>query len=312
MRIRLLLTQPFAILAAMKCAIPYLAGTLLLATSAPVALADELRLKDGTTIVGNIVGYEGDSFKVETSYGFALVRKDKVASIVISEVKPEAKSKPAAPPAEAPKSANIPPPAGTTPKLAQIPTAAPAKAAPQPPPPAKSADKTSTAPAPAQKATVAPEPMREEVEGNLYRNLTYSFQLYKPPSWQVIEGARKTLPTAIVVMGTADETTLFIVGREPLRLSLEQHAATTERRLRELYVNYSPLGDRRTVVAGQPALEKRFRGMVDEHEWSVTVLTFVREKDVFTLIGMTYADSDLIQIQENVIARTIASLEFTK
>jgi hypothetical protein len=27
---------------------------------------------------------------------------------------------------------------------------------------------------------------------------------------------------------------------------------------------------------------------------------------------MTYADSDLIQIQENVIARTIASLEFTK
>ena len=28
-------------------------------------------------------------------------------------------------------------------------------------------------------------------------------------------------------------------------------------------------------------------------------------------LGMTYADSDLIQIQENVIARTIASLDFS-
>jgi hypothetical protein len=31
---------------------------------------------------------------------------------------------------------------------------------------------------------------------------------------------------------------------------------------------------------------------------------------VFTILGMTSADSDLIQIQENVIAKTIASLQF--
>jgi hypothetical protein len=35
-----------------------------------------------------------------------------------------------------------------------------------------------------------------------------------------------------------------------------------------------------------------------------------RGNDIFTVLGMTYADSDLIQIQENVIARAIASLDF--
>ncbi|MBI1749220.1 MAG: hypothetical protein HY234_05285 [Acidobacteria bacterium] len=266
----------------------FLLTILLLAGGATVA-ADELRLKDGTKIVGNIVGYEGDSFKVETSYGFALVKKDKVASIIVSEAKADAK-KPAAAEAKAP---SPPPPARTN-----------------PPPIAPAAN---TAPAKAQPAAKLVEaPMREEVEGTRYTNLTFGFRLYKPPSWSVIEGARKTLPTAVVVMGTVDQTTLFIVGREPLQKTIEQHAAATERRLRELYENYRAAGERRSTVAGFAALEKRFRGMVDEHDWSVTVLTFAREKDIFTLIGMTYADSDLIQIQENVIARTIASLEFTK
>jgi hypothetical protein len=31
---------------------------------------------------------------------------------------------------------------------------------------------------------------------------------------------------------------------------------------------------------------------------------------MFSVLGMTYSDTDLIQIQENVIARAIASLEF--
>jgi hypothetical protein len=42
----------------------------------------------------------------------------------------------------------------------------------------------------------------------------------------------------------------------------------------------------------------------------VTVVTVAHGSDLFTVLGMTYADSDLIQIQENVIARAIASLRF--
>src|SRR5712692_4627521 len=58
---------------------------------ASCAWADEIRLKDGTKIIGTIVGFEDNSFKVQTSYGFALVRKDKVAAIIPSEPKPEPK-----------------------------------------------------------------------------------------------------------------------------------------------------------------------------------------------------------------------------
>src|ERR1700684_2178717 len=50
----------------------------------PVLRADELKLKDGTTITGTIVGFEENSFKVKTSYGFAEVQKDQVVAIVIS------------------------------------------------------------------------------------------------------------------------------------------------------------------------------------------------------------------------------------
>jgi hypothetical protein len=35
-----------------------------------------------------------------------------------------------------------------------------------------------------------------------------------------------------------------------------------------------------------------------------------RGSDIFTALGMTFANSDLIQIQENVIARAISSLDF--
>src|SRR5271168_3175685 len=67
-----------------------------LTIAAAAARADEIRLKDGTKIIGTIVGFENDSFRVETSYGFALIRKDKVADINIiapkKESEPKAKS----------------------------------------------------------------------------------------------------------------------------------------------------------------------------------------------------------------------------
>ena len=54
--------------------------------------ADEIRLKDGTKIIGTIVGFENDSFRVETSYGFALIQKDKVADISIVATKKDSAS----------------------------------------------------------------------------------------------------------------------------------------------------------------------------------------------------------------------------
>jgi hypothetical protein len=49
------------------------------------ATAEEIILKDGQKIVGTIVGYENNMFRLETDYGIALVRKDKVASIQVTK-----------------------------------------------------------------------------------------------------------------------------------------------------------------------------------------------------------------------------------
>jgi len=243
-----------------------LAIVLCTATCAP---ADELRLKDGTKIIGTIVGFEDNSFKVQTSYGFALVRRDVVASIILSE--PAKELPKAAQPAPAPAKAETPAPP------------------PQPPPPVV---------------------VREEVEGNAYTNHTYGFRMYKPPSWRLIEGARKMLPNAVVAMGTNDETTLFVVAREPLIGTLENYAVATARRLQGTYEHFRALDERKVTIAGAPAIQQRFRGTVDEHDWSGVISFLVRGNEVFTIVGMTYSDSELIQIQENVIARAISSLEF--
>jgi hypothetical protein len=266
----------------MKVPIAFALACVLLPATA--ASADELKLKDGTKITGKIVGFEGESFKVETSYGFALVRRDKVVSIRIDdEAKAEtAKSEPA-------KSANAP-------------------AEPSRPAPGSGTVTANAAPA----ARPAEPVIRESVEGTAYVNHTFGFRMYKPPSWRVIEGARRLLPSAIVAMGTNDETTLLVLGQGRLTGSLDSHAAATDRQLRQVYENLRVLSDQRAVIGGVPAIERRFRGTVGERDWSCVMVTFSRGADVFTILGMTAADSDLVQIQENVIARTLASLEFER
>lgn len=263
--------------------------------------ADEIRLKDGSKIMGTIVGYEGDSFKVQTSYGFAMIRKDSIAEIIPNETK-----KPAGSPAPAEKPASEPVSEKTPSAPAKLQPRAEAK--PTPPPVAVP---VSVAAPPAPPPPPKPEPMQQTIRGNLYINQTFGFQMFRPPGWDLIADAGKALPNAITALGTSDEATLLVVGHDPLADSLDAHAAATEHKLRDLYENCRPLSTQHTTIAGSPAIETRFHGSLGGHDWSVTVATLARAKEAFTLLAMTYADSDLIQIQENVIAKTIASLQFT-
>lgn len=356
------LAATFAILDGMRGHAVVLAMLALACAAAAPARADEIHLKDGSKITGTIVGFENNSFKVQTSYGFAIVDKDKIASIVPSVANAPAErkdsGKDAKPPedkkagAEKPgaekkdpeekkvaasalaasgETAKIAPPAATpatgtqksvapTPPSAPTPSGAaktpanamlaapigPARsAAPSPAPPAL--------PAPGQPGTPTPivTPIRETVEGNLYTNQTYGFRLYKPPSWQVLADARKELPSAVVALGDIDDTTVLIIAREPLAGSVEKHAAATEDRLRESYENFRATGETPLSVAGVSVKARGYRGMIDGHDWSGLIVTLVRGKEVFTIVGTTAAESDLVQIQENVIRRAISSLEFT-
>jgi hypothetical protein len=158
----------------------------------------------------------------------------------------------------------------------------------------------------------APEPIREEVNGNNYVNDTYGFHMYKPPTWEVIEGARALLPGSITAMGTADQTTYLLIGQQPAGKSVANDMDATERRLQEIMENFRPLDEKHITVSGIPAIERHFRGKVDQRDWSGVVVCIPRDARLYTIFGMTVADTDLVQIQENVIARAISSLQFTK
>jgi hypothetical protein len=149
----------------------------------------------------------------------------------------------------------------------------------------------------------------EEVQGNTYTNHVYGFRMYKAPSWQLIDDPTE-LPNAIVAMGTQNESTLLVVGREKTKQALESAANTVEKRLQDVYTDYQKTSQRKTTIGGLPAVEYHYRGKADDHDWSGTLVVVARGSDIFTALGMTFADNDLIQIQENVIAKAIASLDF--
>jgi hypothetical protein len=287
--------------------------------------ADEIRLKDGKKLYGVIVAYEDNMFKVKTDFGFVLVEKDKIASIIPdtppqttdekTQTRPsatgEAKSTPAAGPVKKEKATPVItnasvrpeiPAANKSPLDANAPVIKSATATP------KTTLVTSAAPPPPPKEE--PRVNREEIQGNLYINHEFGFRMYKAPSWQIIEGAGQTLPNAIVAMGTSNESTLLVVGHEKSKAPLETAAQTVEKRLQDVYDNYRLLSARKTVVGGQPAMEYRYRGMAEDHDWSGTLSVVTHGSEYLTILGMTFADTDLIQIQENVITRAISSLDF--
>jgi len=316
---------------------------------APCAWADEIQLKDGKKLYGVIVAYEDNMFKVKTDFGYVLVEKDKILKIIPStpagksEPQPTAKKdaaqhpQPQAEPAVASGSEASP---GSTNASAKLATAStPGKADKSSPKVTSAAVKpelpaggpagnvaapaikgSSAAPGNAMAsgaATPAPpkEPEvpanREQIQGSLYTNYTHGFRMYKAPSWNLIEEARNALPNAIVAMGTSNESTLMVVGEEKSKEPLETAAAGVEKRLHDVYTGYQRVSQRKTVVGGLPAVEYQYRGKADDHDWSGKLVVVARGNEILTVLGMTYADSDLIQIQENVIARAIASLDFS-
>src|SRR5690348_7841927 len=273
------------------------------------ARGDEFHLKDGSKIAGTIVSFEDGTFKVQTSYGFAYVRKDSIAEIVPSEKKtaPDSgqQSSASRPPAlsAAPPSGKsaVPPMPRPIPKYATAALKGSSTGTVTPVAPPAIAATSSSLLLPDLAALLhpgaAPDPraqsMQEAVRGNLYVNQTYGFQMYKPPTWQVIKNAQNELPNAIGALGTEDQTTLLVIGRDPLKDSLEAQAAKRERTLREVYENYRPIAKKQITIAGFPAIEQRFYGSIEGHDWSVMVTTLARGGDVCTILGMTSADSDL-------------------
>lgn len=236
-------------------------------TAAPAA-AEEFILKDGTRIVGKIVGYDKNAFRVETSFGVAIIYKDKIARIVFQEAAAsggapaaaEAAKKPAAPPAE--------------------------EARPAKPP-------------------VAPE----IVTGTEYVNNIYRFRLFKPPTWRSYPELVKPQTPLVAALGTSDESTLLLIGRENYSGNLAEYAKLAERSLREFYEDYRRQSERTTSVAGMPAIERNFTGSAEGHFWTGVAVYLANGQEHFTLIGLT-TTSDTTSFEQAVLRKVFNSMEF--
>jgi hypothetical protein len=275
------------------------AAALLLAAAlaAPRASADEFTLKDGRKISGTIVGYDQNMFRIQTDFGFILIRKDAVVSIRV-ENGGEKKSQAA----EAGKKAATPPP--------EI-SPASGRAAPPPPKPAPPPSATpAPAPPPVSRPLNEPLPahLREHVEGNDYVNDTFRFAMYKPPDWKLFEELHREKVSAIVAMASPDDHTLLFVDRQAWSGPPDLSDDRMESKLRGMYEDYKKLSQSPTEVDGLPALRRSFTGVLEGVEWHGISVRIAHGNTVFGIVGLTSAET--YQFQQAVFNKMVRSFHF--
>jgi hypothetical protein len=248
-------------------------------------------------VTGTIVGFENGMFKVETEFGFALVRKDKVKSIAFApgDASRSETLKVAVPVATPKPSPETPVPA---PKPS-VPAAVEVKAAPPPPPPP-----------PVSRPIDQPLPkdIQARVEGTAYINETFSFTFYKPPGWKVHEDAPRDTGRAIVAIGPEDERTILFVDRQVWSGEPNLKSDATEVNLRATYQNYRKISETSTEIGGRPAIRREFEGELDGALWRGVALRIAKDKIVFGVIGLT--SSENLQFHETVLNKIINSFRF--
>jgi hypothetical protein len=237
--------------------------------AAPI-FAEEFFLKDGTKIVGKIVAYEKDSFRVETSFGIAIIYKDRVQRIVFDGAQPG-------------------PGADAQPAKSSAPAAAPA-------------------PAPARSE---PPPTRlvESVSATEYVNQSYGFRIFKPPTWRSYPQLVRPQTPLVAALGTPDESTLLLIGRESFSGSLADYSRGAERLLERFYENYRPQDQRTTTIAGLSAIERDFTGQSDGRFWTGKAFYFSRGRYCYTLLGLTTA-GETASFQQSLLRKVANSWEF--
>ncbi|MBZ5515738.1 MAG: hypothetical protein LAN62_13030 [Acidobacteriia bacterium] len=273
------------------------------------ARAEEFTLESGQKIVGTVVGYENGMFKVETEFGYALVRKDRIRSITFStgpskeatpkraaEKEPPKAAKPATPAPEGSGPLN-PTPVQPPPESALAKPTPPA-APPKPPPP----------PASRPVDTPLPAKIEEHLDGTTYINDTFQFAMYKPPGWKIHEGVSRETGRAIVAIGTEDERTVLFVERQVWSGAPDLKRDAVEVNLRRTYEDYRVLGQSSLQLDGRPALRRDFTGVLEGTEWHGVSVRLAQGNTAFGIIGLT--SSDMFEFQQAVLDKIIRSFHF--
>ena len=278
-------------------------GLVLVGGMSPVA-AEELILKSGQKIVGTIVGYENGMFRVETEFGFALIRKDKVASVNFAAGS-------SGEPAHERKGTSVTTQPGAMP-TGRISGSNPVEPAISPGAVSGTAAKAPLPPAPVSRPINEPLPPRleEHLEGNNYINDTFQFAMFKPPGWKIYEGVPRETGSGIMAMGTEDEQTLLIVDRQAWTGPPDLKNDHMEAKLRRTYQDYQRLSESPLQLDSHPAMRRDFKGVLDGVEWHGVSVQVAQGNAVFGIVGLTSAET--FQFQQAVFNKIINSFRFLK
>ena len=304
---------------------------------------ERIVLKSGKILTGSIVDYDEHMFRVETDFGFALIRKDRVASISFEESETPAPSvqkdepEPEKGSAETAESKAV---AGAAPMVANssLISAEPEKEGTaeaatvavslettraeggnsQDLVPEQSGDVEVIAAlegavaeeeepiAPPER--VEPGEMVERIEGNRYINETFRFAMYKPPNWVLFEDVRRASATSVIAMGTVDERTLLFVEREPFGAEPENQGGI-EAKLRHTYREYQVLREEDVVVDGRAGVRRTFSGVLDGIDWHGMAVHVSDDYGDFGIIGLTSAET--FQFKQAVFNKIVRTFRFT-
>jgi hypothetical protein len=237
---------------------------------AAAPLFDDIVLTDGRKITGTVVGMENGSFRVETDFGVALIRKDKVARIEVSKGTASTPSK--KPPEKAVVKTPSPPKASTI-----------------------------------QERRPPGGHMEEHVDGITYFNDSFGFQMYKPPNWKPLTETAATIPSAVVVLGTEDEATMMIVGTVLFDGPPSAYAAVLASSLKKVYSDFEMQPEEPVEVAGRPAIRRAFSGSAAGRAWHGMVVNLAEGQVHYGMIGMTSEENFLFK--STVLGKIVASFQ---
>ena len=256
--------------------------------------ADEVVLRDGTRLKGTITAMEQGHYRLETDFGVALIRRERIARIEFSE---DAAGQPGGT-AEDPAGGGRASPAETArgTRSASARPARPLAAAPPPPPPVVRERKPPGG------------TIQERTEGNTYINETFRFELFKPPTWRVLRAEAQNIPSAVTVLGTDDRATMLVVGTVLYNGSAEAYARILHDSLRGSYADFAPEPEEKTEVAGRPAIRRSFTGVSGGSWWHGTVVNVADGDAHFGIIGVTR--DERFRFKESVISKIVHSFRF--
>ncbi len=272
--------------------------------SAP-AQAEEFYLKDGSRLVGTIIGYTNDSFRIQTARGFVVIERNLIQRIIFSNNTAGRGQRSL----EKNNRRRLLLPSLRVYREEYIPMA---------PPPFDAAFYTRpvgsfgtpyrTRPLP---ALIPPRPtkIREYVNPTLYVNQSFQFTLYKPPTWHSYPNSVDLENQVIAMLGTSDESTLLLIGWEYFKESNATYADLAEDSLKATYTDYQLLSEGPVKIAGATAYQRRFSGSAEGRYWTGWAVYVTRGAEHFTLLGLT-SSGQFTSLQEVVLRKVVGSFQF--